>query len=78
MIQYYESIFYNTLEELLATWKPNHPDVLRLKAKYGEGIQFSTIAHRSGVKPQFELSCYELKKLKGARNNDVYSISNFI
>ncbi len=27
MIQYYESIFYNTLEELLATWKPNHPDV---------------------------------------------------
>ena len=48
MIQYYESIFYNTLEELLATWKPNHPDVLRLKAKYGEGIQFSTIAHRSG------------------------------
>lgn len=55
-----------TLEELLATWKPNHPDVLRLKAKYGEGIQFSTIAHRSGVKPQFELSCYKLKKLKGA------------
>lgn len=54
------------LEELLATWKPNHPDVLRLKAKYGEGIQFSTIAHRSGVKPQFELSCYKLKKLKGA------------
>ena len=66
MILYYESIFYNTLEELLATWKPNHPDVLRLKAKYGEGIQFSTIAHRSGVKPQFELSCYKLKKLKGA------------
>ena len=33
---------------------------------YGEGIQFSTIAHRSGVKPQFELSCYKLKKLKGA------------
>ena len=65
-VQYYESIFYNTLEELLATWKPNHPDVLRLKAKYGEGIQFSTIAHRSGVKPQFELSCYKLKKLKGA------------
>ena len=24
------------------------------------------IAHRSGVKPQFELSCYKLKKLKGA------------
>lgn len=33
---------------------------------------------RSNQFEQFELSCYELKKLKGERNNDIYSISNFI
>lgn len=35
MIKYYESVFYNTLEELNATYKHNHPDVLRLKNNTG-------------------------------------------
>lgn len=62
MIQPYESIFYNTLEELNATYKSNHPDILRMKKKYGTDIQFSHIMHRKGVEPRFELSCYKIKK----------------
>ena len=41
MIKYYESVFYNTLEELNATYKHNHPDVLRLKKKNNMGMVFS-------------------------------------
>lgn len=62
MIQQYDSVFYNTLEELNATYKPNHPDVLRLKKEYGTDIQFSRIMHRKGVEPRFELSCYKIRK----------------
>lgn len=62
MIQYYESIFYNTLEELNATYKPNHPDILHMEEKYGTGIQFSHIMHREGVEPRFELSCYKVRR----------------
>lgn len=60
MIQEYESIFYNTLEELQATHKPNHPDILKLKKKYGDGVQFSTVMHRQGIFPRFELRCYKI------------------
>lgn len=62
MIQHYDSIFYDTLEGLNATYKSNHPDVLRMKKKYGPDIQFSRIMHRKGVEPRFELSCYKIKK----------------
>ncbi len=61
MIQQYDSISYDTLEELNATYKSNHPDVLRIKEKYGADIQFSRIMHRKGVEPRFELSCYKVK-----------------
>ena len=64
MVQYYESIFYNTLEELNATYKPNHPDILRMEKKYGADVQFSRIMHRKGVEPMFELSCYKIEKEK--------------
>ncbi len=60
MIQHYDSISYDTLEELNATNKSNHPDVLRMKEKYGTDIQFSRIMHRKGVEPRFELSCYKI------------------
>ena len=33
MILPYESLFYNTLEELQETYKPNHQDVIKLKRK---------------------------------------------
>lgn len=62
MIQHYDSISYDTLEELNATYKSNHPDVLCMKKKYGSDIQFSRIMHRKGVEPRFELSCYKIKK----------------
>ncbi|MCM1090051.1 MAG: hypothetical protein NC413_04355 [Muribaculum sp.] len=62
MIQYYESVFYNTLDELQATHKHNHPDILRLEKKYGEDVQFSRISHRKGVEPGYELCCYKIKK----------------
>lgn len=62
MIRYYESIFYNTLKELNATYKPNHPDVLCLEKKHGSDVQFSRIMHRKGVEPRFELSCYKICK----------------
>lgn len=64
MIQQYDSIFYNTLEGLNETYKSNHPDVLRLKKRYGADIQFSRIMHRKGVEPRFELSCHKVKKEK--------------
>lgn len=60
MVQYYESTFYNTLDELQETYKPNHPDVLKMKRKYGEDIQFSHVMHRKGVEPRFELLCYKI------------------
>jgi hypothetical protein len=28
MIKYHESVFYNSLNELQETYKPNHPDIL--------------------------------------------------
>lgn len=62
MIQQYDSIFYDTLEELNATYKSNHPDVLRMKEKYGMDIQFNRIMHRKGVEPRFELDCFKIKK----------------
>lgn len=62
MIKYYKSIFYNTLEELNATYKPDHPDVLYLKKKYGSAVQFNRIMHRKGVKPMFELRCFKICK----------------
>lgn len=61
MIQYYESIFFNTLEELNATYKPNHPDILRMEKKYGMNVQFNRIMHRKGVEPGFELCCFRIK-----------------
>lgn len=42
------------------TYKPEHPDILRLKKLYGNDIQFSRIMHRIGVVPRFELSCYKV------------------
>lgn len=65
MIRYYKSIFYNTLDELHATYAPNHPDILRLQKKYGNDVQFATIMHRESVKPRFELKCYKIKKIGG-------------
>ena len=62
MVRYYESVFYNTLEELQATYKPNHPDVLRLEKLYGRDIQFSRIMHPEGITPRFELSCCKVVK----------------
>ncbi len=62
MIQQCDSIFYNTLDELQATYKSNHPDVLRMKEKYGTDVEFSRIMHREGVVPRFELSCFKVKK----------------
>lgn len=61
MILPYESLFYNTLEELQETYKPNHQDVIKLKSKYGNDIRISRIMHKKGVKPRFELSCYKIK-----------------
>lgn len=58
MIRHYESVFYNTLEELNATYKHNHPDVLCLKKQYGNGVQFSRIMYPENIMPRFELSCY--------------------
>lgn len=60
MLQYYESIFYNILEELNATYKPNHSDILRMEKKYGTGVQFSRIMHRKGIEPRFELGCFKI------------------
>ncbi len=62
MIQYYKSIFYNTLDELQKTHKSNHPDILKMKKRYGEDIQFSTIMHKVGIEPRFELMCYRIVK----------------
>lgn len=62
MVQYYESLFYNTLDELQATHKLNYPDILNLKKKYGNDVQFSTIMHQEGIEPRFELSCYKIVK----------------
>lgn len=62
MIQYYESIFYNTLEELNSTYKPNHPDILHMVKKHGVDAQFSRIMHREGIEPGFELSCYKIRR----------------
>lgn len=64
MIQYYESIFYSTLDELQATYKSDNPDILRLRKKYGTDVQFSRISHRKGVEPRFELSCYKIGREK--------------
>lgn len=60
MIKDCESIFYESLEELQATYKPEHPDILLLKKLYGNDIRFSRIMHRKGVVPRFELSCYKV------------------
>lgn len=60
MIKYYESVFYNTLEELNATYKRNHLDVLHLKKQYGNGVQFSRIMYPENTMPRFELSCYRI------------------
>ncbi len=62
MIKYYESVFYNTLEELNATYKHSHPDVLHLEKQYGNGVQFSRIMYPENIMPQFELSCYRIVK----------------
>lgn len=62
MIKDCESIFYNSLDELQETYKPNHPDVLRLEKLYGGDIQFSRIMHPKNVKPRFELSCCKIIK----------------
>lgn len=67
MIQSFESLFYNTLDELQATYKSNHPDILRLKKKYGSDIQFSHVMHRKGVEPRFELCCYKIIKKIGGK-----------
>lgn len=60
MIKDCESVFYESLEELQATYKPKHPDVLRLEKLYGNDIQFSRIMHRRGVVPRFELVSYKV------------------
>lgn len=60
MIKYYESVFYNTLEELNATYKHNHPDVLRLEKQYGNDVRFSRIMYPENIMPRFELSCYRI------------------
>ena len=58
MIKSLESISYDTLDELQATHKPNHPDICRLKNKYGPKVNFSTVMHPAGHIPRFELCCY--------------------
>lgn len=58
MIKSLESISYDTLNELQATHKYNHPDICRLKDKYGPEAKFSTIMHPAGHIPRFELTCY--------------------
>lgn len=58
MIKYYESVFYDTLEELNATYKHNHPDVLRLEKQYGNDVRFSRIMRPENIVPRFELYCY--------------------
>lgn len=60
MIKYYESVFYNTLEELQATYKSNHPDVLRLEKQYGNDVQFNRIMYPENIMPRFELFCYKI------------------
>ena len=58
MIQSLESISYNTLDELQATHKSNHPDICRLTDKYGPKAKFSTVMHPVEHNPRFELLCY--------------------
>lgn len=60
MIKYYESVFYDTLEELNATYKYNHPDVLRLEKQYGNDVRFSRIMRPENIVPRFELYCYRI------------------
>ncbi len=60
MVQHHESLFYNTLDELQATHKSDHPDILNLKKKYGNDVQFSTVMHRAGIEPRFELRCFTI------------------
>ena len=65
MIKEYESVSYNTLDELQATYKSNHPDVLRLIKLYGNDIKFSHIMYPKNVIPRFEMICYKVVKCKG-------------
>jgi hypothetical protein len=62
MVKYHESVFYNSLDELQATYKPNHPDILRLEKKYGPGVSFGRISYPVGSEPKYELGCYTIIK----------------
>lgn len=62
MVKHCESVFFATLEELNATYKPNHPDVLRFIKVYGNDIKISRIMHPKDTVPRFELSCYKIIK----------------
>lgn len=62
----HEVIYYNTLEELNATYKPGNSDVSKLKEKYGKDVKFSHAVYPNGHEPTcFALECYEI--------NDVYT-----
>lgn len=57
----HEVIYYETLEELNATYKPGNTDVLKLKEKYGKNVKFSRVMHPAGHMPtRFALECCEL------------------
>jgi hypothetical protein len=62
MIKYHESVFYNSLDELDATYKSNHPDILRLEKKYGPSVSYSRIMRPVGSEHEYELSCYTIIK----------------
>jgi hypothetical protein len=57
MVNYLESIFYETLEELNQTYKSGNSDILNLKTKYGENVKFSRVMHPVGHNPRYELMC---------------------
>ena len=62
MVELLGSVGYYTLDELQATYKPNHPDVLSAQEKYGNDISFQRVVHPSGVIPGFELRWLKILK----------------
>lgn len=61
MVMNLETIYYETLEELNATYKSGHPDVIKLREKYGKNIKFGHVVYPVGHKPTcYALDCYIL------------------
>lgn len=65
MLQFCESIGYETMEQLNDTYTSGHPDILAMQKKYGDNVSFGRVSNAKGIIPKFELRVYkEVNKRK--------------